>query len=133
MPQTPGSQNDPDVHPVIVVSVDSDGGKKRNKKKKRGSSKSSRRLEDIENRASKSLRRVARAVHRGVITYRVRRKDSQSRRRDGAIVDFCENSARGVSKAVSKSSPALVDLAKAFNRRGRRKQIRRLVRSFPVP
>jgi hypothetical protein len=130
MPQ----QNDPDVHPVIVVSVDSDGGRKRNRKKKRGSSKSSRRLEKIERDLSRSLHTVTRGTNRGVRTYLDERDDSDRRRRDGAIVDFCVNTARGISEGVSESSPAIVDLAQAFNRgKRRRKQIRRLVRSFPVP
>lgn len=126
-------QNDPDVQPVIVVSVDSDGGRKRNRKKKRGSSKSSRRLEKIEKDLSRSLHTITRGTNRGVRRYLDERDYSDRRRRDGAIVDFCENSARGISKGVSESSPAIIDLARAFNgNRRRRKQIRRLVRSFPV-
>jgi hypothetical protein len=118
---------------VDVISVDSDGGKKKNRRKKRGSSRSSRRLEDIENRASKSLHRVTRAVNRGVRTYRDKRDRSERRRRDGALVDSYENAAVGAAQAIAQSSPVLTDIAKACNTRYRRKQIRRLVRSFPVP
>ena len=105
----------------------------RKRKKKRGSSKTSRRLEDIENRVSKSLRRVSKAVDRGVKTYRDKRDKSERRRRDGALVDIYENAAVGVSEAISNSSPVLTDIAKAFNTRRRRKDIRRFVRALPVP
>jgi hypothetical protein len=130
-PNKAGKQDDPDVHPVIVVSVDSDGDNK-NRKKKRGSSKASRRLKDIEYRASRSLRRVTRAVNRGVETYLDKRDASERKRRDGALVDFWVNSATGVSEAVADSAPVLTDLAKAFTTNRRRKQIRKLVRSLPV-
>ena len=105
----------------------------RKRKKKRGSSKTSRRLEDIENRMSKSLRRVSKAVDRGVKTYRDKRDRSERRRRDGALVDSYENAAVGVSEAISNSSPVLTDIAKAINTRRRRKEIRRFVRNLPVP
>lgn len=137
MPQTQSpqskadKQDEPEAQPVIVVSVD-DGGKKR-RKKKRGSSRNLRRLEDIEFRASKSLHRVTRAVNRGVETYLDKRDASDRKRRDGAIVDFFVNSATGASQAVSDSAPVLIDLAKAFTTNRRRRMIRRLVRSFPLP
>ncbi len=103
------------------------------RRKKKGSSRSSRRLVDIENRATKSLRRVTKAVNRGVQTYRSKRKKSQRNRRDGALVDSYENAAVGIAEAVANSSPVLTDFAKAINTRKRRKSIRRLVRSFPIP
>jgi len=103
------------------------------KRKKRGSSRSSRRLEDIENRASRSLRRVTKAVNRGVKTYRSKRRKSNRKYRDGALVDSYENASVGIAEAVANSSPVLTDLAKAINTRFRRKSIRRLVRNLPIP
>ena len=130
-PQGKATIQDDDVNPVIVVSVNSDGGES-NRKKKKGSSRAARRLEDIENRASRSLHRVTKAVNRGVLTYREKRDRSERKRRDGALVDFCVNVATGVSEAVADSTPVLTDIAKAFSTRRRRKQVRKLVRSFPV-
>lgn len=115
---------------TITIETDTDGVRRR---KKRGSSRESKRLADIENRATKSVRRVTKAVNRGVGTYRDKRDKSQRKRRDGALVDSYENAAVGVAEAVSNSSPVLTDLAKAINTRRRRKSIRRLVRSLPVP
>lgn len=103
------------------------------KKKKDGSSKASRRLEEIESRASRSLhRRVTKAVNKGVTTYIAKRKKSARKRRDGALVDFYQNAATGVSKALAKSSPVLTDVAKALNTKRLRKRIRRSVRGIPV-
>jgi len=121
-----------EVDAVMVIPSVSKGGTTQ-RRKKRGSSKASRRLIDVENRVSKSLHRVTKAVNRGVTTYRDKRDKSERRRRDGALVDFYENAAVGLSEAIAESSPVLTDVAKALNTRGRRKLFRRLIRSFPVP
>jgi len=113
----------------VYISVD----EPRRKKRKRGSSRSSRRLTDIENRASKAMRRVSKAVDKGVKTYRDQRDKSQRKRRDGALVDSYQNAAVGTAEAIAQSSPVLTDFAKAINTRRRRKEIRRLVRSLPIP
>jgi hypothetical protein len=135
MAQTPNQPNKPNTPEVqrdetpshIYLSIGS--GKK---KKKRGSSKSSRRIEDIENRANKAVHRVTKAVNRGVKTYQDQRDRSERRRRDGAIVDWYENASIGIAEAVANSSPILTDFARACNTRARRKQIRRFVRILPV-
>ena len=114
----------PDV--AVVVTTKDIGVKRR-----RGSSRGARRAEDIERRVSKSVRRVARAVDHGVARYIDARDRSASKRRDGALVDFYENVAKGVSEAVAESSPALVDIAKAFNTRRSRRQIRRAFKNLP--
>ena len=114
---------------------DESGGQKkrggRRRKAKRGSSRTSRRLEDIERRVSKAMRRVTKAVNRGMSEYQDQRDKSASRRRDGALVDFYDNVSRGVSRAISQSSPVLVDVSKAFNTRRNRRLIRRSLRRFP--
>lgn len=115
---------------TIVVETETNGARRR---KKRGSSRESRRLADIENRATKSVRRVTRALNSGIDTYRDKRDKSQRKRRDGALVDSYENAAVGIAKTVAKSSPVLTDIAKAINTRRRRKSIRRLLRGLPIP
>jgi hypothetical protein len=102
------------------------------KKKKRGSSKAARRLEYYEKRMSKSARRVSRGIKNGVDTYIDNRNRSERRRKDGAILDFCENSAKGIAKAISESSPILTDAAKALNTKKMRKQIKQFLRPIPV-
>jgi ribosomal protein L14 len=104
----------------------------RTRKNKKASSRSARRLEDIESRVSKSVRRVSKAVDNGVSIYLEKRDKSASKRRDGALVDFCENASVGVSKTLAESAPVLTDFAKAVNSRRVRKTIRKVVRSIPL-
>jgi Family of unknown function (DUF6312) len=106
--------------------------KLRDKKRKKGSSKAAKRLEYYEKRLSKSARRVSRGVKNGVDTYIDNRNRSERKRRDGALVDFCENSAKGIAKAISESSPILTDYTKALNTKRMRKQIRQFLRPIPV-
>jgi hypothetical protein len=106
--------------------------KKKKNKGKRGSSRAARRLEDVERDLSRAVRRVARGGHFGANRYIKRRNRSARRRRDGALVDFCKNVARGASKATRESSPALVDVAKAVESKRTRKGIRRVLRGVPM-
>ncbi len=102
------------------------------KRKKKGSSPAARRLEDIEKRVSKSVRRVSRGVKNGVDEYIDNRNRSERRRRDGALMDFCENTAKGTARAISESSSVLTDVAKACNTKRLRKQIRKALRPIPL-
>jgi hypothetical protein len=102
------------------------------KKRKKGSSKAAKRLEYYEKRLAKSARRVSRGIKNGVDTYIDNRNRSERRRRDGALLDLCENSAKGVAKAISESSPVLTDFAKALNTKKMRKQIKQFLRPIPV-
>jgi hypothetical protein len=115
-------------YPVVGASAGSDDSRR----KKRGSSRTSRRLEDIEDRFSKSVHRVTKAVNRGVTTYLDKRDRSARKRRDGALVDLYENVATGVSETLADSAPVLTDFAKAVNRRKTRRQIKRFLRNIPL-
>ena len=97
----------------------------------RTSSKRTRRLQRIERHVAKAFHRVARGAERGTSEYLDARDRSEDRRKDGALVDLYENVARGVSKAVSEASPALVDIAKGYNTRESRRQMRNVVRRLP--
>jgi hypothetical protein len=99
-------------------------------RKKGTSSRGSRRLNDIEKRVSKAVRRVTRAMDRGVDTYIEHRDKSKESRKDGVIVDFVENVSYGVSRAVSEASPLVHDVAEAINTRRLRSQIRSAARTF---
>jgi hypothetical protein len=94
------------------------------------SSRGSRRLADIEKRVAKSMRRVTRAMDRGVDTYIEHRDKSRENRKDGVIVDFVENVSYGVSRAISEASPLVHDVAEALNSRSVRSQIRRAARTI---
>ena len=98
----------------------------------KGSSRASRRLEDVEERLTKSVRRVAKAVDKGVDTYIEARDKSARHRKDGVIVDFYENVSKGVARTISDSAPVITDFAEALNSRQVRKGIRALLRGAPV-
>ena len=98
---------------------------------KRGSSRASRRAEKMERRVSKGLRRVSKAVNKGVAKYIKRRDASAAKRRDGALVDFYANMARGVSQTFAESSPAIVDVAKGLHTRRSRRYIRKTMKRLP--
>jgi hypothetical protein len=116
------------VYPVVGAPVEL----RTSRRKKKGSSRTARRLEDIEYDVSKALRRVSRAVKHGLDTYVDERDESARRRRDGALVDFYNNVAEGVSRAVAEAAPALPDISYAFNTGKLRKQFRRVLRSIPM-
>ena len=120
-------ENKTGKYPVVGEPVDS-----KNSKKKRYSSRSARRFGEIESRISKSVHRVSNAVENGVSTYLEKRDKSARKRRDGALVDFYENAAVGISKALSESSPVLSDFAEIANSRRSRKLIRKVVRAIPL-
>lgn len=98
------------------------------KKKKKKYTRGLKRAQRAERRVSKSANRLADAVASGIATYRKRRDKSAEKRRDGAIVEFVPNVARGVSRAMRKSSVVPYELARAFNTKRTRRRLRRLVR-----
>jgi hypothetical protein len=99
-------------------------------RKKGTSSRGSRRLVEIDRRVAKAMRRVTRALDRGIDTYIEHRDKSKEARKDGVIVDFVENVSYGVSWAMSEASPLVHDVAEAINTRRLRSQIRRAARTF---
>jgi hypothetical protein len=99
-------------------------------RKKGTSSRGSRRLTEIDKRATKAVRRVTRALDSGIDTYIEHRDKSKEARKDGVIVDFVENVSYGVSRAISEASPLVHDVAEAINTRRVRSQIRRAARLF---
>ena len=111
--------------PVVLVLK-----RERRTKGSRTSSRGTRRLTEIDRRASKALRRVTRALDHGIDSYIEHRDKSKEKRRDGAVVDFVENVSYGVSKTLSDASPVLHDVAEALNTRRWRKQTRRIARAF---
>jgi hypothetical protein len=102
------------------------------KKRKKGSSQTARRLDDFERNLSKAARRISKGVKNGVDEYIDNRKRSERRRRDGAIVDFCENTSKGVARAISESSSVLTDFVRPWNSKRLRRQIRQTLRPIPM-
>ena len=99
--------------------------------KKRGSTKSSRRAGDVEKRASKAMSRLAEAADDAMKRYTKRRDKSDTKRKDGALMDMPENLIRAAAKAAGKATPAVGDLMKLATTKSNRKMLRRNLGSIP--
>jgi hypothetical protein len=108
------------THPIVI--------KAKGKKKR----KYSRGLKEVQQN-SRSLAKVsddlARSVSKGIRTYRKASDKSAQKKRDGAMVDFGLNLAKGLSKSLRTSSSVPEDLAQAMmGRGGARRRLRRQMR-----
>jgi hypothetical protein len=103
------------------------------KKKKRKYSRGLKEVQIAERGVSKAGRRVARAMADGFSTYYDRDRKSSRKKRDGAIRDAVKNWAKGLGKAARKSSNAPYDVAKAFDTKTVRRNVRNVVRFLAPP
>ena len=111
------------AHPAVPVLVTQP------KKKKRRYSRGLREVQQLERSVSKVSARVARAVAKGMTTYRKRSDKSARKKRDGAIRDFAVNLAEGVGKTMRDLSRVPADLARGLNTKRVRRRVRRTLRS----
>jgi hypothetical protein len=131
-----GSDTPLHVQPLVLTRAklrldDNDDKDDDGRRRGKTSSKRTRRLQRVERGVAKAFHRVARAADHGTSEYLDARDRSADRRKDGALVDIYENVARGVSKAVSEASPALIDVAKAYNTKKGRRQMRGFLKGLP--
>jgi hypothetical protein len=109
------------------------GREDRPKKKKRKYSRGLRELQTGERRLSKAGARLARAVANGMNTYYKEDKKSSRKKRDGAIRDALKNWARGVGKTMRRSSGVPYDIARAFDTKTIRRNVRAVARVLAPP
>jgi hypothetical protein len=100
--------------------------------KKRGSTKATRRAADVEKRAAKAMHRIAKAADKGVNKYIERRDKSNTKRKDGGLIDMPENIIRSASKAAADATPIIGDMMKLVSTKSTRKALRRNFRSVPT-
>ena len=100
--------------------------------KKRGSTKATRRAADFEKRAAKAMSRIAKAADKGVQKYIERRDKSNTKRKDGGLIDMPENLVRSASKAAADATPIIGDMMKMVSTKATRKALRRNFRSVPT-
>ena len=96
------------------------------KKKKKKYSKGLKDFQRTEDRLSKATHRLSKAIEKGMDEYRDRRKNSVEDRRDGAIIDFVPNVARGFGRLLEESSMVPYDLSKIVSAK-RRKRFTKMV------
>jgi hypothetical protein len=106
--------------------------KKRRKKKRRYSS-GLKQLQQVERGAIKASGRLARAIDRGLRTYRNREDRSSRKRRDGAIRDGLKNWSRAVGRTLRVASRAPNDFTRRFNSKQFSRQVRDTLRAFSRP
>src|SRR6185295_13440387 len=100
------------------------------KRKKRKYSRGLKEAQRFERGLSKATERIAKAVFRGMSTYRRRGDKSARRSRDGAIKDAIENFARAAERSLRTASRAPLDLVRSASRKTRRRQTRFLLYPF---
>jgi len=93
----------PVVEPSVIL-----GGKKKKKKKKRYT-RSIRGVQRLEVGASKSQRRVAKAVVRGLNAWIDATDKSARKKRDGAVKDGLKNTSKAMRKALRTAAEAPAD------------------------
>ena len=99
------------------------------RRKKRKYSKGLKEIQQFGRSMNKASGRVARAVAKGMATYRKRSDKSARKKRDGALRDLSVNLAEGLGKTVRILSGVPTDLANAMNGRRARKRVRRQLRA----
>ena len=95
------------------------------KKKKKRYSRGLRDLQQTGRGLSKVSTRLTRSVYKGMQEFRKATDKSASKKRDGALRDLGLNMGKSASKSLRISSRIPLDIAKAMNRRSRRRILRR--------
>ncbi len=105
--------------------------KKWKKKTKDSKPKYTGALKDIQLLQGDAVRAAgtaARALSKSIDVYDAERKKSAKKKRDGAIQDFLQNSARATSTYLKESSDIPIDLADSLNRISSRKNLKKNLR-----
>ncbi len=119
----------PELKPIVL---DYKKWKKKAKNKgKGGKPKYTRSLKDVQRLDEDNVhiaQKTARALSKGIDTYEKERRRSAKKKKDGAIEDFYQNSAKAASTSLKEVSDIPVDLADSLNRLALRKNIRKSLR-----
>lgn len=118
-----------EVQPIIIAY------KSRRKKRKAieddGEERYSEGLEDVQRLEGNLVRvtkRSAKAFSKGINTYETERNRSAKEKKDGAIEDFVDNSAKAASTFMKEASEIPVDIAETLDNRSYRKRTRKNLR-----
>jgi hypothetical protein len=119
-----------EVRPIVLEYKD------RKKKKKRviedeDEEKYSKGLADVQQLEGNILRvtkRSTNALSKGIDTYQHERNLSAKEKKDGAIEDFVDNSAKAVSASLKEASEIPMDIAESLSTKSSRKRARKSLR-----
>src|SRR5689334_23113573 len=118
-PSQPTQSDDP-IQPVIYEPD--------KKKKKKKYSRGLKGFQKTGRQYTKASSKVSRAVSRGIRTYLKASEKSARKKRDGALLDWGENTAKGLGKGLREASTIPLDLTKAMNTKSARKSVKRQIR-----
>jgi hypothetical protein len=120
-----------EIRPILIEY------KERRKRKRRAGEDDEERyseeLEDVQRLEGNLVRvakRSARVFSKGIDTYERERNRSAKEKKDGAIKDFIDNSAKATSTSMKVASEIPVDIAEALRDRSSRKQTRKSLRQI---
>lgn len=85
-------------------------------------------LQRMEGDVLRVAKRSARAVSKGLDTYDQERRHSAKEKKDGAIEDFANNSAKAASVAMKEAAEIPMDIAESMAKTSYRKRLRRNLR-----
>jgi hypothetical protein len=118
-----------EIQPIVI------DYKKRRRKNRRDEDDDEERysegLEDVQRLEGNLVRvakRSAKVFSKGIDTYEQERNRSAKDKKDGAIEDFIDNSAKAASASMKEASEIPVDVAEALGGRSYRKQARKSLR-----
>jgi len=124
-----GGETQPEVKPIVLKL------KKRKKKAKAGGEggkeKYSPGLEDVQRAEGDMVRiaqRASKALTKGIDAYEHGRPKSAKGKKNGAIEDFMDNSAKAASAYIKEVSELPVVIAESVSRTSLRKRLRRSLR-----
>ena len=123
-----GSGLKPDVKPIVL---EYKKGKKSSGVEGESQPRYSKGLKDIQTLEADILsvsQKAAKALSKGIDTYQEEREKSASEKKDGAIEDFVNNSAKAMSASIKEASDIPVDIAESMNTSTYRKLLRRSLR-----
>jgi len=85
-------------------------------------------IQRLEGDVMKVAQRATKAISKGVDTYEDERRKSAGDKRDGAVEDFFNNSAKAASAFLKEASDIPVDIAESVNKKSYRKRLRKGLR-----
>ena len=101
---------------------------RKQKSRKRRYSKDLKELQQAEQHLTRANYRMARAIEKGLGSYRKRSAKSARKKRDGAVRDFMPKSGLAMSRAMGAASSIPYDFARAVSTKRAQKRLKQQLR-----
>lgn len=114
----------PDVKPIVLEYKKGKKTKGVGDDSKPRYSKGLKDIQTLEGNILNVSQKAAKAFSKGIDTYQEEREKSAAEKKDGAIEDFVNNSAKAMSASIKEASDIPVDIAESLNTSTYRKLLR---------